>query len=349
MTLSYSSSALRAFVPSELALTRSYAEPYVILGYRIPNQLGRAAELEDTRNTRHRNIFADQLLPSPVINLSLRRFVDSFLLFLPFALFGLDDILIFKNIQIDTFDAVTQRQHLRKSHICDHINIPVRISYNGATRNGNRSPRPLIAKKSCLELPPRNIGSPARSNTTKSLMHGPSLILANTMFLAPKIDEVRSVMLDSKSDLGFFTETWLRDSIPADHIKIPEYNFTQRNRMTDFHGGVGLYIENSIRFKCLDHLQDPTLEVLWVWLRPTRLPQGIPCIVAGTIYNLHFNDSATDSILLNYLCESLTSIEEIYPGCGFLLCGDLNRSDIRRLLSLTLRRLSTNQREATRS
>ena len=122
-------------------------------------------------------------------------------------------------------------QHLRKSHFCDHINIPVRISYNGATRNGNRSPRP------------RNIGSPDRSNTTKSLMHGPSLILANTMSFAPKIEEVRSVMLDSKSHLGFFTETWLKDSISADHIKIG-YNFTQWNRITDFHGGVGLYIEN---------------------------------------------------------------------------------------------------------
>ena len=184
------------FVPSELALIRSYGEPYVILGYRIPNQLGGAAEPEDTRNTRHRNISADQLLPSPVIYSSLRRFLDSFLLFLSICIILPPATIL--NIQIDTFDAVTQRQHLPKSHICDNINIPVRISYNGATRNGNRSPRPLIARKSCLELPPRSIGSPDRSNTTKSLMHGPSLILANTMSLAPKIDEVRPVMLDSK-------------------------------------------------------------------------------------------------------------------------------------------------------
>ena len=164
-------------------------------------------------------------------------------------------------------------------------------------------------------------------------MHGPSLILANTMSLAPKIDEVRSVMLDSKPHLGFFTETWLRDSIPADHIEIPGYNFTQRNRTTDFHGGVGLYIENSIRFKCLDHLQDPTLEVLWVWRRPTRLLRGIPCIVAGTVHHPHFNDSVSDSILLDYLCESLTLIEGMYPGYGLLLCGDFNRLDIRRITS----------------
>ena len=103
--------------------------------------------------------------------------------------------------------------------------------------------------------------------------------------------------------------------------------------MESDHGGVGLYNENSIRFKCLDHLQDPTLLVLWVWLRPTRLPRGIPCIVAGTVYHPHFNDSASDSIVLDYLCESLTSVERMYPGCGLLLCGDFNRLDIRLLTS----------------
>ena len=38
---------------------------------------------------------------------------------------------------------------------------------------------------------------------------GMNILLANTQSLAPKIDEVRSVMLNVKPDLGFFTETWL--------------------------------------------------------------------------------------------------------------------------------------------
>ena len=70
-----------------------------------------------------------------------------------------------------------------------------------------------------------------------------------------------------------------------------------------------------------------------MWLRPTRLPRGIPCIVAGTVYHPYLNDSASDSILLDYLCESLTSIKGMYPGCGLLLCGDFNRLDIRRITS----------------
>ena len=70
-----------------------------------------------------------------------------------------------------------------------------------------------------------------------------------------------------------------------------------------------------------------------MWFRRTRLPRGIPCLIAGTVYHPHFNDNVSDSILLDYLCETLTTIEGEYPGCGLFLCGDFNRLNIRRLTS----------------
>ena len=117
---------------------------------------------------------------------------------------------------------------------------------------------------------------------------GLSALLANTMSLAPKIDEVRSVVLDLKPNLGFFTETWLRETICDSLLQIPGYSFIHRDRTTDHHGGVGLYIENSIKFKHLEKLSDPDIEALWAWLRPSRLPRGVPCIVVGVIYHPHF-------------------------------------------------------------
>ena len=190
-----------------------------------------------------------------------------------------------------------------------------------------QSRRKLSPVRFCLKSFLRNPAIASQS------VHGPSLPLANTMSLAPKIDEVRSTILELRLHLGFFTETWLRECIPADHILISGYHFVSRNRTTDHHNGVGLYIENSIKFKRLDYLQDPTLEVLWVWLSPTRLPRGISCLIAGTVYHPHFNDNVSDSILLDYLCESLTTIEGEYPGCGLFLCSDFNRLNFRRLTS----------------
>ena len=96
------------------------------------------------------------------------------------------------------------------------------------------------------------------------------------MSLAPKMDEIRCCVSDWKPDAACFTETWLHASINDNHIDIPEYNFISKNRTTGIHGGVGLYINNSIKFRLLAHLQVNNMEVLWVWLRPKRLPRGVP-------------------------------------------------------------------------
>ena len=145
------------------------------------------------------------------------------------------------------------------------------------------------------------------------------------MSLAPKIDEIRCCVLDWKPDVACFTETWLHASINDNHIDIPEYNFISKNRTTGIHGGVGLYIKNFIKFRLLAHLQVNNMEVLWVWLRPKRLPRGVPCVIIGTIYH---PPNADDSEMLDYLSTTLTIIEGQYPGCGIFLAGDFNRLNV---------------------
>ena len=86
-----------------------------------------------------------------------------------------------------------------------------------------------------------------------------NISLINIQSLAPKIDEVRSVMLDVKPDLRFFTETWLRDTISDSQVSISGYSFIARNCAVDIHGGVGIYIHDFIRFKSVDEFSDPGL------------------------------------------------------------------------------------------
>ena len=44
------------------------------------------------------------------------------------------------------------------------------------------------------------------------------------MYLAPKIDELRCFVNDTKPDLISLTETWLNDSVSEHHINIPGFN-----------------------------------------------------------------------------------------------------------------------------
>ena len=148
------------------------------------------------------------------------------------------------------------------------------------------------------------------------------------MSLAPNIDEIRCCVSNWKPDVACFTETWLHDAINDNHIHIPGYNFISKNRTTGSHGGVCLYIKNSIKFKSLADLQVYDIEVLWVWLRPRRLPCGIPCAIIGTIYH---PPKADDKEMLAYLSTTLTTLEGLYPGCGIYLAGDFNRLNVSRL------------------
>ena len=150
------------------------------------------------------------------------------------------------------------------------------------------------------------------------------------MSLAPKIDEVNYFATRKNPDLICLTETWLTEAISENCINIPGYYLTCKNRSTGAHGGVCVYINNSIQYKTLDQLHHPELEVLWVHIRPKRLPRGIPCIVTGTVYH---PPSADDNIMIDYLSSTHMFIEGLYPGCGIFLTGDFNRLNINRLLA----------------
>ena len=75
-------------------------------------------------------------------------------------------------------------------------------------------------------------------------------------------------------------------------------------------------------------LTDKNLEVLWVKIRPDRLPSGIPSIFIGTVYH---PPSANNSLIQNYLYESLSKIEGRSPDCGVIFLGDFNKWNATRI------------------
>ena len=92
----------------------------------------------------------------------------------------------------------------------------------------------------------------------------PSLMLTNAMSLAPKIDEVRSVILDSNLDLACITETWLKDTVNDNAIHIPGYKLVRKDRTFASHGGICVYIR--VEFQCfrLDAFESDNAEVLYI-------------------------------------------------------------------------------------
>ncbi|EDO26094.1 predicted protein [Nematostella vectensis] len=134
----------------------------------------------------------------------------------------------------------------------------------------------------------------------------PALLLSNVRSLAPKIDEVREAISNANLDLACITETWLRNHIHNNVIAVSGYNLVRRDRTKDQHGGVCIFIKDSIKYQVLEDLMDDEFEVLWIQLRPSRLPRGITSIVVGLVYH---PPSAADMPMLEYLHSCLSTME----------------------------------------
>ena len=158
----------------------------------------------------------------------------------------------------------------------------------------------------------------------------PSVLLSNVMSLAPKIDEIQHCVVHANFGLVCLTETWLKDCIQDEVVSISGFNIVRLDRKSQIHGGVCTYINESIQFSLMDDLVDPAFEVLWIKIRPSRLPRGFNCIIVGTVYH---PPSASDSEMLNYLINCLSSIEAQSPNSGILLLGDFNKLKVTKLKS----------------
>ena len=123
---------------------------------------------------------------------------------------------------------------------------------------------------------------------------------------------------------------WLKDCIQDEVVSISGFNIVRLDRKSQIHGGVCTYINESIQFSLMDDLVDPAFEVLWIKIRPSRLPRGFNCIIVGTVYH---PPSASDSEMLNYLINCLSSIEAQSPNSGILLLGDFNKLKVTKLKS----------------
>ena len=126
----------------------------------------------------------------------------------------------------------------------------------------------------------------------------------------------------------FISETWLKSNVGDDQLILPGYNLERLDRRIGIHGGVCLFSNSKYKTSRLYNLECPNLEVMWVYVRPARLPRGVSCIVTATIY---YPSSSDDNEILEYLIASLTRVESLYPGCGLILAGDFNRLDIKQL------------------
>ena len=97
------------------------------------------------------------------------------------------------------------------------------------------------------------------------------------MSLSNKIDEIRLYVQHHVPDIMCFTETWLKDTVENSVIHIRKYTLVRKDRIYAQHGGVCLYIIDTIPFTVLrEYERDISIEVYGASYVPDDYPAAFP-------------------------------------------------------------------------
>ena len=92
-----------------------------------------------------------------------------------------------------------------------------------------------------------------------------SFVHHNVQSIVPKLDMILAEFFDF--DVLAFTETWLNPNITSDDISLISYHHPERkDRVVDNHGGVIVYIKDSIHYVRRRDLEPNGVECIWVEL-----------------------------------------------------------------------------------
>ena len=197
----------------------------------------------------------------------------------------------------------------------------------------------MSAPSNCIKISTTSdINSPEIISKNTTLEFLPSLLLSNCMSITPKIDEISFVLHNQDIEIAFFSETWLKQSVPDSCINIENYRVFRRDRENRLHGGVCIYVKDSIDTNVLTELHNSEHEVLSLVLRPKRLPRGFSNIVVACLYH---PPNADNMAMQEYLMSSLEFLESNFSNIAIILAGDFNQLNFKSAASKTIRLLAT--------
>ena len=170
------------------------------------------------------------------------------------------------------------------------------------------------------------------SNTNKFFYELPSILLTNLQSIGKpgktdKTTELELVLDFNNIDIGVCTETWATDAA-LECLEFNEYNMFHsiRNEVSRASGGLSIFVKNTIPANQLVVEIPGHLEIMYVSIRPNRLPRSISNIILCALYypgsKSKYAPPQEDLIL--HVEESIQFFQVKYSRPLIVLLGDFN-------------------------
>ena len=152
----------------------------------------------------------------------------------------------------------------------------------------------------------------------------PNLFICNMRSLAPKIDELDAVVSINHADIICITETWLSSAIPDNVIALPNFTLFRNDRLSSIGGGVCAYINSNIYCRRLTEFESPTIESLWLLVRPKKLSCTVSIILLAVVYHSTVSRQSENAELYSHIQCNVDSFLQLHPDALILVTGDFN-------------------------
>ena len=101
------------------------------------------------------------------------------------------------------------------------------------------------------------------------------------------------------------TETWFKSYMASKYVGLAGFCCERKDRMERGGGGVACHVTETAVYGQLHDIEDDEHEVLWIRLKPKKLPRKYSCIIIACIYHPPGPDNGS---LREYLITSLDTV-----------------------------------------
>ncbi len=215
---------------------------------------------------------------------------------------------------------------------------PLEILWSAEENNGHLNNRRQNNRRRIKKHRRKRAGIRNRLRKRAHSPHLPSILLTNVQCLENKMDDLRariSFQQDTRDcNILYLSETWLTTSVP-DTAVTPSDNFSvlRMDRTAEAGGGVCFMInkENDPRnISILSRSCSSHLEHLPIISRPFYLPQEFSSIIITAVYIPPQTDTG---LALSKLYDVLSGYINKYPYTAFIIAGDFNKANLKRVMS----------------